>query len=164
MSQEKKKLSQKEKADLYDNWLAYVNGRGWTEVMAEPQKIKEKFDKLNKEIRYINELNNGLNSACDIFKGKRKQLQEGVEKWKKSSDDFRKELVESNKLHTKKALEVHQLETALAQSMDQVRRVLPIAEKNQKKLEKINVWVTKNDNKGIGNKDWTELKKILDEK
>jgi len=73
---ERIKLTQKEKADLYDNWLAYVNGRGWTEVMAEPQKIKEKFDKLKKEIRYLQELNNGLNSACDIIKARNKKLTE----------------------------------------------------------------------------------------
>jgi len=32
----------------------------------------------------------------------------------------------------------------------------------KEKLEKIGEWFVKNDNKGIGNKDWQELKKILD--
>jgi len=45
-----KKLTVKEKAKLYENWLKFVDGKGYTEIFAEPQKTKEKFDKLNKEI------------------------------------------------------------------------------------------------------------------
>ena len=46
---EKKKLTIAEKAKLYDNWLKYVDGRGWTEVMAEPEQIKQEYKRLKKE-------------------------------------------------------------------------------------------------------------------
>jgi len=47
--------------------------------------------------------------ACDILNEKKKKLLDEVEKWKKSSDDFRKDLVETNKLHVKKAAEIKKL-------------------------------------------------------
>jgi len=79
---EKKKLTIKEKAQLYDNWLKYVDNRGWTDCFAEPQKIKEEFDKLKKEISYTKELNHGLSQACDILKTKNKKVLEENKKLK----------------------------------------------------------------------------------
>jgi len=40
----------REDATSYQNWLKYVDNRGWTECFAGPEEIKQKFDKLNKEI------------------------------------------------------------------------------------------------------------------
>ncbi len=43
--------------------------------------------------------------------------------------------------------------------------IVSVEEENnnlKQKLEKIKKWFTKNDNKGIGNKDWQELKEILE--
>lgn len=61
----------KEDAQSYQNWLKFVAGRGLTDVLVEPLKVKERFDKLKKEIRYLQELNNGLNAACDVLKASR---------------------------------------------------------------------------------------------
>lgn len=44
-------LEMKEKTQLYNNWLKFCDNRGYTEIFAEPQETKEKFDKLKKEIK-----------------------------------------------------------------------------------------------------------------
>jgi len=45
------KLTIKEKAVKYDNWVKYVDGRGWSEILQKPLKVKIVIDKLKKEIK-----------------------------------------------------------------------------------------------------------------
>ncbi|KKN76195.1 hypothetical protein LCGC14_0372210 [marine sediment metagenome] len=128
----------KEDANSYKNWLKYVDNRGWTDILKEPLKIKEIMDKIKADVRYYKELNNGLNQACDLLNEKKKKLLEEVEKWKKSSDDFRKDLVESNKLHVKKAAEIKQLEEdngkngiTIAQQDSKIKRLIKEVESHK---------------------------------
>lgn len=62
--------------------------------------------------------------------------------------------------------EIHQLNTALKQSMDQVSRVLPIAEKSQQKLEKLKSleYNLRNENDADFRPVLSQIRKILEEK
>ena len=69
-------LEMKVKTQLYYNWLKFVDGRGLTDVLIEPYKVKEKFKKLNNEIKFVNEMNHGLDQTCNILKTKNEKLRE----------------------------------------------------------------------------------------
>jgi len=96
----KPELTQKEKADLYDNWLKYVANRGWTDCFAEPQKIKEKFDKLNKELEshkgtgiMLAKENQSMKVHYDKVIKKNEELRDEIKKLKerkKIDDSFNK--------------------------------------------------------------------------
>lgn len=119
-------LEMKEKTQLYYNWLKYVDGRGWTDIMAKPQEIKEKFDKLNAEIKQLTKDNghNGIVIAARDIKinNLTEQLEstragvishleisvynkEKVQKIKKFMEDHRYVLLEEGITELKKILE-----------------------------------------------------------
>ena len=81
MSEEK--LTQKQKAKLYDNWLKFVDGKGYTEIFAEPQKIKEKIDNLNKESDILQRTAIMLSKENQNLKRQKRAAEEEIQQLKK---------------------------------------------------------------------------------
>ena len=71
-----KKLTQKEKAVKYDNWVKFVDSRGLSDVLLEPTKVKEKMNKLKEEITTLKQKTHTLTISCDGLKKRNKKLQD----------------------------------------------------------------------------------------
>jgi len=91
-----KKLTIKDKAHLYDNWLEYVAGRGWTECFAEPEKIKQEFDRLNKEIVSHKGTGIMLSKENQILKRHKTVLKDELKVLQAKYEALKKELEKKN--------------------------------------------------------------------
>jgi len=77
-----KKLTQKAKALLYDNWIKYTNNRSWSDVLKKPLEVKAIMDKLKSEKKALNQKNQGLEQACDMLRSHIKRMKEEKDKLK----------------------------------------------------------------------------------
>lgn len=78
-----KKLTQKAKALLYDNWLKYTKSRGWSDILKKPLEIKKIIDKLKLEKKELQELNQIEHTKSFVSMAK-------LEKSKVDNDTLRK--------------------------------------------------------------------------
>lgn len=80
MSEKPKKLTIKEKAVKYDNWIKWVASRGLTDVLVEPLKVKEKMDDLKREITDLKGKVHTLDISGNGLRERNKKLQATLDK------------------------------------------------------------------------------------
>lgn len=69
-----------EDANSYQNWLKFVAGRGLTDVLVEPLKVKERFDKLKKEIKELKDSIENMNVVILRHESENDNLKQKLEK------------------------------------------------------------------------------------
>lgn len=151
-----KKLTIKEKAVLYDNWLKYVDNRGWSEVLQEPLKVKAIIDKLKAQIKQLEEDNgnNGITIAHQDSKIKR--LKEERDSWESKANDLNP-LIEENKKLKEERKQIDAEWKFRQELIDALKQ----------KLEKIKEWANNfgyDTRDGFRVQEFKELKEILNEK
>jgi len=107
-----KKLTIKQKAQLYDNWLKYTAGKGWSDILKKPLEIKKVIDKLKLEKKDLQELNQVEHTKSFVSMAKLEKIKKSITSKEKligdllhTKSELKKELTEY-KFHDKNNKEV----------------------------------------------------------
>lgn len=126
-------------------------------------KLQEWIDSLDKEeSKFILDLTNErdeLKDDVEDYKSKWKLTLDMAKQIKQKRDDVEEELQVYKELSEKENKELKEKIVQIVRvSMSNLEETTDL----KQKLVKIDKWFIKNNNKGIGNKDWQELKEILE--